>query len=70
MTVSTTSAAIHITPGILDSFCTSLLSIDSLRCVVVIKTLFKHAKTKGRKLKEGDETVVATDDIFFKRETV
>ncbi|KAF7798891.1 hypothetical protein EIP86_010119 [Pleurotus ostreatoroseus] len=46
MTVSTTSAAIHIAP-------------------VVLKTLFKHAKNKTRKLRDGDKTAVATDDVFF-----
>ncbi|KAI0787047.1 hypothetical protein BC629DRAFT_1593579 [Irpex lacteus] len=46
MTVSTTSAAVHITP-------------------VVVKTLYKHVKTKGRKSIRGDKEAEATDDVFF-----
>ncbi|KAI0089132.1 alpha/beta-hydrolase [Irpex rosettiformis] len=46
MTVSTTSAAVHITP-------------------VVVKTFYKHFKTKGRKYTQGDREAEATDDVFF-----
>ncbi|KAK7695761.1 hypothetical protein QCA50_000398 [Cerrena zonata] len=46
MPVTTTSAAIHITP-------------------VVLKTFYKHAKRKGQKLKDGDASEQATDDILF-----
>ncbi|KAI0751533.1 alpha/beta-hydrolase [Daedaleopsis nitida] len=46
MPVTTTSAAIHITP-------------------VVLKTFFKHAKRKGSKLKDGDDSERAWDDIFY-----
>ncbi|RDX53666.1 alpha/beta-hydrolase [Lentinus brumalis] len=46
MPVTTTSAAIHITP-------------------VVIKTFFKHSKRKGIKLKDGDKSEEAWDDLFY-----
>ncbi|KAH9942586.1 alpha/beta-hydrolase [Amylocystis lapponica] len=32
---------------------------------VVLKTLLRHARNKGKKVKDGDHTVTATDDIFF-----
>ncbi|KAL4249093.1 hypothetical protein ABKN59_005778 [Abortiporus biennis] len=32
---------------------------------VVVKTFYKHARTKGRKLKDGDKSEDARDDIFF-----
>ncbi|KZT13024.1 alpha/beta-hydrolase [Laetiporus sulphureus 93-53] len=32
---------------------------------VVVKTLLKHGRQKGHKLKHGDETEEATDDIFY-----
>ena len=64
MTVSTTSAAVHITPGA-SSLCSLNTLADSPPRTVVIKTFVKHARTKGRKFREGDRTVIATDDIFF-----
>ncbi|THH31314.1 hypothetical protein EUX98_g2870 [Antrodiella citrinella] len=32
---------------------------------VVVKTFYKHTKRKGQKLREGDHTEEATDDILF-----
>ncbi|CAL1701139.1 unnamed protein product [Somion occarium] len=46
MPVTTTSAAVHITP-------------------VVLKTFYKHTKHKGHKVKNGDTTEEATDDLIY-----
>ena len=32
---------------------------------VVLKTFFKHTKRKGLKLKDGDSSEQAWDDIFY-----
>jgi hypothetical protein len=63
MTVSTTSAAFYITPG--KSHTCDYGMIYSRLSAVVFKTFFHHFQAKGRKLKDGDNTAVATDDVFF-----
>jgi hypothetical protein len=62
MTVSTFSAAVHITP--------STLRIISERATIhvalaIIKTFYTHGRRRAKKLKDGDEKEEATDDIFF-----
>jgi hypothetical protein len=62
MTVSTFSAAVHITP--------STLIIIFERAIIhvalaIIKTLYTHGGRRAKKLKNGDEKEEATDDIFF-----
>ena len=66
MPVTTTSAAVHITPGKLRLFSegSSDLTPDG-ETSVVIKTFLKHYKIKGQKYANGDTDEAATDDIFF-----
>ncbi len=66
MPVTTTSAALHITPGARSSILIRLLAQLLTACVIVaIKTFIKHAKRKGVKLKDGDATVEGLDDILY-----
>ena len=69
MPVTTVSAAVHITPGKPGFEPRSKLEPNKpswLKIIlVVVKTFFKHYKTKGQKLAHGDAGEAATDDIFF-----
>lgn len=65
MGVSTASAATHITPGWLGLVSHVGETQAYVRVLVAVKTFFKHAKRRGQKLKDGDTTEEATDDILF-----
>lgn len=63
MTVSTFSAAVHITPST-STFFSEHVTIIYVT-LAVIKTFYNHGRRKARKLKDGDTKEEATDDIIF-----
>jgi hypothetical protein len=65
MTVSTFSAAVHITPSTLTFFSEHVTIIQVYVTLAVIKTFYTHGRRKAKKLKDGDIKEEATDDILF-----
>ena len=63
MPVTTTTAAVHITPGL---FSSSLgLPGSHFSVPVVIKTLLLHSKRKVKRIKDSRREQEAQDDLLF-----